>query len=52
MDFEFVDGMGHHKGTFKKVFNGCMNECFTGADRYDVTLPADENEAALILAAV
>lgn len=52
MDFEFVDGMGHHKGTFKKIFNGCMTECFTGADRYDVTLPADENEAALILAAV
>ena len=52
LDFEFVDGMGHHKGTFKKVYNGCAVECFTGADRYDVTLPADENEAALILAAV
>jgi hypothetical protein len=44
--------MGHHKGMFKKIHNGCANECFTAADRYDITLPDDEVEAALVLAAV
>ena len=52
LDFEYVDGMGHHKGMFKKIHNGCVTECLTGADRYDITLPEDEVEAALILAAV
>ena len=52
LDFEFVDGMGHHKGMFKKIHNGCVNECFTGADRYDITISDDEVDAALVLAAL
>ena len=52
LDFEFTDGLGNHMGIFKKIHNGCVNECFTGADRYDVSLPADERDAALVLAAI
>lgn len=42
--------MGHHKGMFKKIHNGCSNECLTGADRYDITLSEDDVDAALVLA--
>ena len=35
-----------------KVHNGCFNECCSAGDRYEVNLPHDEVEAALMLATV
>jgi hypothetical protein len=52
LHFECVDKFGHHQGEFKKVHNGCYNECCSPGDRYEITLPHDEAEAALMLAAV
>lgn len=34
------------------MHSGCYRECCTAADEYEVTLPSDNDEAALILAAV
>ena len=42
----------HEGETFKKVHSGCWRECCTGADNYEMTLPADNGEAALYLSAL
>jgi hypothetical protein len=38
--------------TFKKIHSGCLRECCTGADNYEMTYPQDNDEAALQLAAL
>ena len=44
--------MGNSHETLKKVHGGCWNECCTAGDKYEVTLPHSEVDAALMLAAV
>jgi hypothetical protein len=46
------DSNGNPKEELKKVHNGVKNECFTRGDKYVMTLPADEVDAALMLAAL
>ena len=52
LHFEVTDNMGSTKETVMKEWSGCRRECFTAADTYKLTLPQDENQAALLLAAV
>ena len=52
LTFSVTDSMQNSQEQLKKVHSGCYRECCTGADMYEVTLPADESEAALFLAAI
>jgi hypothetical protein len=50
--FDCEDSTGTQAGTFIKDYGGICNELCAAADTYEVSLPDDENEAALILATV
>ena len=52
LEFNCVDVMGNPQEVFKKVHSGYCRECCTAADAYELTLPSDEGEGALMLAAV
>mmetsp|Transcript_37723 Transcript_37723/g.36179 ORF Transcript_37723/g.36179 Transcript_37723/m.36179 type:complete len:140 (-) Transcript_37723:63-482(-) len=52
LDFDVTDSMGNSKETLKKVHSGCYNECFTASDKYQISLPTNERDAALFLAGV
>lgn len=52
LEFEVADSFGAQKETLKKIHSGCYRECITGADNYELTLPSDNDEAALMIAAV
>jgi hypothetical protein len=50
--FEVTDSTGTAKESLKKIHSGCMKELLTASDNYEVTLPSDNDEAALMVAAV
>ena len=52
LDFEVTDSALNTCETITKVHSGCYRECCTGADLYKVELPPNEQDAALLLAAV
>ena len=52
LHFEVLDAQGTQKESLKKIHSGCARECISAADNYEVTLPSDNDEAALMIAAV
>lgn len=52
MEVDIVDKFGYIKGKLKKIHNGCYNELCTTADRYELTIPQNEVEVVLLLAAL
>ena len=50
--FHVKNRNGEEEGTIKKNHSGCWNECCGAADKYEMTLPHNEEEAALMLAAI
>jgi hypothetical protein len=50
--FHVKNRADQEEGHLKKNHTGCWNECCGAGDKYDLTLPADEEEAALMLAAI
>lgn len=52
LEIDVVDKFGYLKGKIKKTHNGCLTECCTTSDKYEMTLPQDEEEAVLMLAAL
>jgi hypothetical protein len=40
MEFVVKNKKGKFKNYFCKEYNGCMNECFTMADKYNFDLPS------------
>jgi hypothetical protein len=52
LQFDVTDSMGNSHESFKKIHNGCYNECCTAGDKYEVTLPHSEVDGALFLAAI
>ena len=52
LEFLVYNRAGQPEGVIKKNHSGCWNECCGAADKYEVTLPMDEEEQALMLAAI
>mmetsp|Transcript_12248 Transcript_12248/g.8911 ORF Transcript_12248/g.8911 Transcript_12248/m.8911 type:complete len:97 (+) Transcript_12248:349-639(+) len=52
LDFHVTDRFGQPQNDLKKIHNGGWNECCSRGDRYELVMPHDEVEAALMLAAV
>jgi hypothetical protein len=52
LHFNVTDRFGQQQGEMKKIHNGCWNECCSAGDKYEMTLPKDDAEAALMLAAL
>ena len=52
LHFEVLDAAGSPAESLKKIHSGCARECVSAADNYEVTLPSDNDEAALLVAAV
>ena len=44
--------MGNTQESLKKIHSGCARECITAADMYEITLPTNEDDCALLLAAI
>jgi hypothetical protein len=47
-----LDKFGHPQSEIKKIHNGVWNECCSAGDRYEVDLPTNEDDAALMLGAL
>ena len=50
--FSVINSSGQEEELITKVHNECFNECCGASDKYEVILPDDEDEAALVLALV
>ena len=52
LEFNVKNRNGEPDGMIKKIHSGCWNECCGAGDKYELHLPHDEEEAALVLAAM